>query len=75
MTQAEQTKQAIKPGDRVRYVPFHASGDKLHPDCEDGKVSSINSRFVFVRFDKHVGRFGWDGATSQACNPEDLVRL
>lgn len=65
----------MKPGDRVRYVPGHAEGDAWHPDCEDGTVSSLCAGTVRVRFDKHVIRFGWDGATAQACSPEDLRHL
>lgn len=60
---------------RVAYVPTHAHGDLTHPDVEVGKVSTWNTRFVFVRFDKSVAKFGWDGATSQSCDPADLVHL
>lgn len=65
----------FKPGDRVVYVPTHAHGDRHHPDCERGKVSSLSAdgSTVFVRFDGAVGRLGWEGATSQGCYPEDLV--
>lgn len=75
------------PGLRVRYVPGHAFAsvtDALsaaealgkaaeHPDCEDGFVSSNNAINVFVKFDKQIFKFGWDGTTSQSCSPEDLV--
>lgn len=67
--------EGLKPGDRVRYVPWHVHGDAWHPDCEDGTVSSLGRDCVRVRFDKHVERFGWDGATAQACSPEDLRAL
>lgn len=68
---------------RVAYVPIHArdhkdvpcSHDLKHPDVERGKVSSINERFVFVRFDKTVEKLGWDDTTSQACDPDDLIIL
>jgi hypothetical protein len=50
-------------GDLVKYVPYHAHGNGRHPDCETGKVTSLNSAFVFVRF---------SGSTSQACNPDQL---
>ncbi len=60
---------------RVRYIPSYARGDAKHLGCADGRISSVNDRFVFVRFDKAVGRLGWDGATSQACDPADLVLL
>lgn len=65
----------MMPGDRVRYVPGHAEGNATHPDCEDGTVSSIGQTCVRVRFDKHVERFGWDGATALACTPDDLIVL
>jgi hypothetical protein len=65
----------VNPGDRVRYVPGHADGDPRHPDCEDGTVSSLGETCVRVRFDKHVARLGWDGATAQACTPGDLIDL
>lgn len=63
----------FEQGMRVRYIPGHAYGDKTHPDCEDGTVSSNNGRYVFVRFDKQVAKLGFDGATSQSCDPSDLV--
>ena len=40
----------FEPGMRVRYVPGHAHGDVRHADCEDGRVSSNNGKYVFVRF-------------------------
>lgn len=55
------------PGDRVRYVPHHALGDRDHEDCEDGTVSSQNGAHVFVRFGS--------GDTAQACDPDALVKL
>lgn len=60
---------------RVRYVPSHAHGDKNHPDCEDGLVSSIGGTNVFVKFHKSVNRYGFENATAQACSPEDLIIL
>lgn len=55
-------------GQRVEYVHFDGK-------TEAGTVSSVNDRYVFVRFDKHVQKFGWDGATSQSCDPNDLRNL
>lgn len=71
------TTVSFSIGDRVRYIPGHAHGDRGHPDCEDGRVSSLGPEGVNVRvrFDKYVARFGWDGATAQACDPDDLVRI
>lgn len=65
----------FKTGDRVLYVPNHANGNTWHEDCRAGMVSSVNDRFVFVRFDENVNRLGWDGATSQACDPTNLTKL
>lgn len=56
--------QHFEPGQLVRYVPHHAHGDQSHPDCENGRVTSTNDAFVFVRFGH--------SETSQACNPEQL---
>lgn len=36
---------------------------------------STTDKTVFVRFDRHVKKFGWDGATSQGCDPNDLHTL
>lgn len=59
--------QDFREGERVLYVPMHANGDKKHPDCERGVVSSANDHFVFVRYE---GRSG-----SQATSADDLVKL
>lgn len=65
--------EPFKPGDRVVYVPGHAFGDCDHPDCEHGTVSSVGRvNNVFVRFDKQVSKFGWDGTTSESCDVDDL---
>lgn len=60
----------FKPGDRVKYVPYHAHGNRQHMDCEDGEVSSVNSTYVFVRFVKQ----GLMQRTGQACLPNQLVK-
>lgn len=62
----------IKPQMRVAYVPRHANGDPKHPDVELGTVSSVNSKFAFVKFDRQLHKFGWDGTTSQPCDPGGL---
>ena len=67
--------EKFEPGDAVRYIPGHAHGDRGHPDCEDGRVSSENGYSVFVRFNKTVEKLGWDGTTSQGCDPRDLVKI
>lgn len=60
---------------RVAYVPTHAAGDINHPAVEYGFISSQSSSFVFVKFDKELEKFGWDGTTSKACRIEDLQFL
>lgn len=66
----------FQPQDRVAYVPTHANGDINHPDVEYGTVSSVGTiGNVFVRFDKHVAKFGWSGATSQSCDAADLRKI
>lgn len=57
----------FKAGDRVRYVPYHAHGDVRHADCENGRVTSVNDTYVFVRFRP-------EGETSEACLPDQLVK-
>ena len=60
--------EEIQPQMRVIYVPGHAEGDIRHPDAEHGTVSSVNSMYAFVKFDKQLSRFGWEGTTSQSCD-------
>lgn len=72
MSEKDPAVANYKPGDRVIYIPNHANGDRAHPDCMRGTVSSTNDYFVFVRFDEHVARLGWDGATSQSCNTRTI---
>jgi ribosomal protein L35AE/L33A len=56
-------------GDKVRYIPGVAYGDRHHEACEDGVVTSIHptASIVFVRFNRQLH--------SKACSSEDLVRL
>lgn len=51
-------------GSPVTYIPPHAKGDASHPDAEQGKISSYNDSYVFVRF---------KSASGHACNPDMLV--
>lgn len=60
-------------GKRVAYIPMHAFGDPNHADVEHGTISSVNHKYVFVRFDHQVAKLGWEGTTAQACDPYDLV--
>ena len=39
-------------GDKVRYVPNHAHGDIRHKDCEIGVVTSLNDKYIFVKYEK-----------------------
>ena len=59
----------FKIDQEVQYVPYHAHGDASHPDCEYGRVTSINERagVVFARFGKKL--------TSEGCNPDQLRAL
>ena len=59
---------SFKPGMAVIYVPYHASGNRYHPDCERGVITSINAQTgtIFVRFGQMVN--------SQGCKPDQLVR-
>lgn len=59
------TVNDFENGEPVTYVPNHANGDCSHKDCERGFVTSSNEKFVFVRF---------NGCTSQACDPANLVK-
>jgi hypothetical protein len=63
-SRSEKTLADFTVGQHVRYVPYHAHGDASHADCENGVVSSISEKYVFVRF---------RGETGQRCNPDQLV--
>ena len=67
------TLSEIQPKMRVAYVPVPAQWDKNA--IEKGTVSSKNDECVFVKFDKQLLKFGWNGTTSQSCNPNDLVAI
>jgi len=56
--------EGFDAGDRVMYIPQHASSFK---DVEHGVVTSKNDWYVFVNFG--------NGDTSAACRPEDLEIL
>lgn len=56
---------AFKRGDWVVYVPGHANGSLLHPDCERGTVMSMVNGIVFVRYGAEPNAKG--------TTPEDLV--
>ena len=49
------TLDELHEGMQVLYIPPHAQGDKTHPDCQRGIVTSKNATEVFVRYgnDRH----------------------
>lgn len=57
----------FKRGDWVVYMPGHAHGSLLHPDCERGTVTSVHSSGnpVFVVYGQELN--------AKATSPEDLV--
>lgn len=61
---------SIKPG-LLMQVYYTSIGR----EPEEGWISSWNERVIFVRFELNVDRLTWDGATSQACCPEDLYHV
>lgn len=66
----------FKKGDKVRYIPSHAKGNPLHPDCKNGIVSSTNECWVFVKYDNAARRMrtGDEPYTAKATNPGDLIK-
>lgn len=40
----------FKQGDQILYIPNHAEGDRDHPDCEFGFVTSTKINTVFCRY-------------------------
>lgn len=75
----EKTKRILKnefrKGDRVTYTPTHTSGNKNHPDCRHGVVSSMHDGYIFVKYDNKVQKMvtGDEPYTSQATSRKDLV--
>ncbi len=50
-------------GEAVIYVPYHTKGDRNHPDCREGVITSVNKKFIFVRF---------LGPGAEVCKPDQL---
>jgi hypothetical protein len=49
------TKDQLRIGQRVRYIPTHARGNDKHPDCQDGIVRSFNRHGQpFVVYDNSI---------------------
>ena len=67
----------FKKGMKVRYVPTHANGDTKHKDCENGVVSSVNDKWVFVKYNNLmcIMTTGDEPYTAQATDPTELVIL
>jgi hypothetical protein len=65
----------FKKGMKVRYIPTHANGDTKHKDCENGVVSSVNDKYVFVKYDNLmcIMTNGDEPYTAQGTDPNDLV--
>lgn len=63
-------------GDLVRYIPNHAFGNAHHPDCQNGVVSSVTERWVFVKYDCLACTMytGDEPFTAQATKRENLIR-
>lgn len=62
-------------GMRVRYYPHHVDkGDVDHEDVQRGAVSSINDKWVFVKYDCAAGIMltGDEPYTAAATDPEQL---
>ena len=66
----------FKHGDRVIYIPTHADGDVTHSACENGCVSSVTERSIFVKYDCLLGEAltGNEPWTSKSTNPRDMVK-
>ena len=44
------TLDELHEGMPVLYIPPHAQGDRTHPDCQRGIVTSKSATQVFVQF-------------------------
>lgn len=64
----------FQKGQRVIYVPSHAKNDLTHPGCQKGIVSSVNDKYIFVKYDNLMCIMvtGDEPYTAQATMPEDL---
>ena len=40
----------LEKGTQIIYIPTHAKGDKNHPDCENGFVTSVQGDSAFCRY-------------------------
>ncbi len=61
---SSEAKEMLK-FEKVEYIPSN----------EIGYVSSVNDRFIHVKFENQLLNKGWEGTTSQACDHEDVKDL
>lgn len=73
MVHVDKYGQIIDERLRVCYVPVHAHDNLNHADVEWGYIASWNDNLVFVKFDRSLSKFGWEGTTSQSCQATDLI--
>jgi hypothetical protein len=69
------TLDDLHEGMQVLYIPQHAQGERTHPDCQQGIVTSKSDTHAFVRYgtdrhsnatlpaflvpDDHAAQFAW----------------
>lgn len=62
-------------GDQIIYVPLHAEGNTMHPDCQFGFVTSARSNIVWCRYWYDIPtRQLRTKSNSESCGP-DALRL
>lgn len=73
----QRTANEFYKGDRVLYVPRHLRPFFRKYECKRGVVSSVNSAWVFVKYDNAVMKTetGDEDYTAQATDPNDLIKL
>lgn len=67
----------LKPGDQIIYIPTHAKGDKNHPDCELGFVTSIplDSKSAFCRYWSKYDSDALRTTANSEATPMDMLQL
>ncbi len=71
-------EMAFKKGQRVRYIPMHAHGDREHQDCKDGVVKAVGDLgSIFVLYDNAVQIMltGDEPYTAAGTRPKDLIHI
>ena len=41
-------------GTKVIYTPSWVNGDLSHPSCKSGVVTSINNRYIFIKYGNEI---------------------